>query len=331
MDVLAAGTLFGVRDKVVLVTGGARGIGLMVRHHSARARRSRLCGVSMPGARADARAADRAAQIASGFVANGARVYISSRSADACNAVAAKLTAAGPGSCHALPEDLSTLAACERLAARLAEREPALHGVLPRRRSHHARISAGVRLTQSGVPPTAAVLVNNSGIAWGEPLEKHSEKGFDRVYALNVKAIFFLTRALLPLLDKGSTPRDPSRVINIGSIAGLRPQAYPTFSYDLSKAAVHHLTRKLADEFATRPGGTSITVNAIAPGYVPSKMSAQLDAYTGDAAKVAASVPLRRLGEATDMVGASLFLASNAGAWITGIVLPVDGGFLAKL
>ncbi len=133
-------------------------------------------------------------------MANGARVYISSRSADACASVAAQLTAAGPGVCYALPEDLSSQAACERLASRLAEREPALH-----------------------------VLVNNSGIAWGEPLEKHSEKGLDRVFALNVKTIFFLTRALLPLLDKGSSAASPARVINVGSIAGIRPQKFPTF------------------------------------------------------------------------------------------------------
>jgi NAD(P)-dependent dehydrogenase (short-subunit alcohol dehydrogenase family) len=99
----------------------------------------------------------------------------------------------------------------------------------------------------------------------------------------------------------------------------------------MSKAAVHHLTKKLADELAQRPGKTSITVNAIAPGYVPSKMSAQLDAYTGEAAEVLARIPLRRLGNASDMAGAALFLASPAGAWITGVVLPVDGGFLAKL
>jgi NAD(P)-dependent dehydrogenase (short-subunit alcohol dehydrogenase family) len=100
------------------------------------------------------------------------------------------------------------------------------------------------------------VLVNNSGVAWGEPLEKHSEKGLDRVWALNFKAIFFLSRALLPLLDKGGSLDAPSRIINIGSIAGIRPQGFPTYGYDASKAAVHHLTRKLADELASRPGGS---------------------------------------------------------------------------
>ena len=286
MEALQTQNLFGVRDKVVLVTGGARGIGLMVRAHTGRTT-SR-----------DASERATSPQIASGFVANGARVYISSRKADACAAVAAQLTAAGPGTCVALPEDLSTLAACERLAARLGEREPALH-----------------------------CLVNNSGVAWGEPLATHSEKGLDRVYALNFKAIFFLSRALLPLLERGASLGLPSRIINIGSIAGIRPQSFPTYGYDSSKAAVHHLTLKLADEFATR----HITVNAVAPGYVPSAMSAQLDAYTGDGDEVVKKIPLGRMGAPGDMAGATLFLASPAGAWVTGVILPVDGGFLARL
>ena len=237
-------------------------------------------------------------QIASGFVANGARVYISSRKAEACEAAAAKLTAAGPGVCFALPEDLASQAACLRLAARLAEREDAVH-----------------------------VLVNNSGVAWGEPLATHSEKGLDRVYQLNFKALFFLSRALVPLLEKGAAPGNPARIINIGSIAGIKPQSFPTYGYDASKAAVHHLTKKLADELASR----GITVNAIAPGYVPSSMSAQLDAYTEPGNDVVSKIPLGRLGAPGDMAGASLFLASPAGAWVTGVILPVDGGFLARL
>ena len=153
------------------------------------------------------------------------------------------------------------------------------------------------------------------------------------MFALNFKALFFLTRALLPLLDKGSSAGSPARVINIGSIAGVRPQQAPTYGYDASKIAVHHLTKKLADELATRPGGGSITVNAIAPGYVPSRMSAQLGAYekSGDVSSITDRIPLRRMGAPGDMAGAALFLASPAGSWITGIVLPVDGGFLAKL
>jgi NAD(P)-dependent dehydrogenase (short-subunit alcohol dehydrogenase family) len=271
MKSLQAAHLFGVQGKKVLITGGGRGIGLM---------------------------------IARGFVANGAHVFISSRDAEACQTAATELTAAGPGSCVALPEDLSSVAACERLAARLSELAEALH-----------------------------VLVNNSGVAWGEPLERASEKGFDKVFALNVKALFFLTKALLPLLTAGSSAEDPARVINIGSIAGLQNQPFPTFFYDASKAAVHHLTRKLADELASKRGvGKRITVNAIAPGYVPSRMSAGLEQYTQPGAEdKLARIPLARLGNGADMAGAALFLASPAGSWITGIVLPVDGGYLAKL
>lgn len=271
MEDLQVGSLFGVRDKVVLVTGGATGIGLM---------------------------------IAAGFVANGARVYVASRSLERCDAAAKELDAAGPGRCFALSEDLSTESGCVNLAAQLRAREDRLH-----------------------------VLVNNSGTSWGAPLETHSEKGWDKVYALNVKGIFFLTRECLPLLDAGSAPDDPARVINIGSIAGIKPQVFPTFSYDVSKAAVHHLTRKLADELADRrgKGGHAVTVNAIAPGYVPSRMSAQLAEYEESKAIAESGIPLRRRGAAGDMAGAALYLASAAGAWVTGVTVPVDGGHLAKL
>ena len=176
------------------------------------------------------------------------------------------------------------------------------------------------------------VLVNNSGTSWGAPMETHSEKGWDKTYALNVKGVFFLTREVLPMLDKASTKTDPGRVINIGSIAGLRPQVFPTFSYDVSKAAVHHLTKKLADELSDRraSGGESITVNAVAPGYVPSRMSAQLEGYE-EAKAIAEGLPLRRKGGVGDMAGAALFFASAAGAWTTGVILRVDGGHLSKL
>lgn len=271
MKDLSVGELFGVEGKTVLVTGGARGIGLM---------------------------------IAAGFVANGARVYIASRSKDACEAAAKQLTAEGPGTCVALSEDLSTEAGCVNLAKMFRAREERLH-----------------------------VLVNNSGTSWGAPLEKHSERGWDKVYALNVKGIFFLTRELLPALDAGSTTTDPARVINIGSIAGERPQVFPTYAYDASKAAVHHITRKLADELADRrqKGGHAITVNAIAPGYVPSAMSDGLAMYKESEEIAKSGIPLRRKGAPQDMAGAALFLSSNAGAWITGTTVRVDGGFLAKL
>ena len=270
VSALAVDRLFGVDGKTVLVTGGARGIGLM---------------------------------IAAGFVANNATVYIASRDVQACETTAKKLTSLGPGKCYALAADLGSEAGCVALAKSLAEREPKLH-----------------------------VLVNNSGTSWGAPMETHSEKGWDKTYALNVKGVFFLTREMLPLLDAASTTNDPARVINIGSIAGLRPQVFPTFSYDVSKAAVHHLTLKLADELADRRknGGESITVNCVAPGYVPTRMSAQLEGYE-QSKTIEEGLPLRKKGGPSDMAGAALFFASNAGAWTTGVIVRVDGGHLSKL
>lgn len=173
------------------------------------------------------------------------------------------------------------------------------------------------------------VLVHNSGTSWGEAFETH--EGWAKTFELNVFGTFRLTRALLPNVIAASTPNDPGRIIIIGSIAGIQPQKYPTFSYDASKAALHHLARKLADEFASARK-LDITVNVVAPGYVPTKMSNQLSKY-GESQDdiVKSSVPLRRAGRPSDVAGACAFLASDAASWITGVVLPVDGGFLAKL
>jgi len=165
------------------------------------------------------------------------------------------------------------------------------------------------------------VLVNNSGVSWGEPLDKYQEKGWDKVMDVNVKGLFFLTKELLPLLEVTATSADPARIINIGSVAGLNPQPIPTYAYDTSKAAVHHLSRKLAGELASR----NITVNVIAPGAVPSKMSNQLLKYADEDALRAA---LGRWGSPEDMAGAAIYLSSNAGAWVTGGILKVDGGGL---
>ena len=262
--------LFDVSGKIVLVTGGARGIGLM---------------------------------IAEAFCRRGCTVIISSRKKEACAAAAARLSELhSSGRCIALPEDLSTDAGCRRLAAAVAEQVDRLH-----------------------------VLVNNSGTSWGQPMEEYAEKGWGRVMALNVVAPFQLTRALLPLLDAAAanSNNDPSRVINIGSISGLQHQPFPTYAYDTSKAAIHALTRKLAAELARRAESkAAITVNCVAPGYVPTDMSAQLATYA-DADDVQESIPLRRWGRADDMAGAVLYLSSKAGAWVTGAILPVDGGQLA--
>lgn len=189
---------------------------------------------------------------------------------------------------------------------------------------------AGVDKVKAVIGTTPVhVLVHNSGTSWGEAFETH--EGWAKTFELNVFGTFRLTRALLPNVVAASTPNDPGRIIIIGSIAGIQPQKYPTFSYDASKAALHHLARKMADEFASARKH-DITVNVVAPGYIPTKMSNQLSKY-GESQDdiVKSSVPLRRAGRPSDVAGACAFLASDAASWITGVVLPVDGGFLAKL
>ena len=227
--------------------------------------------------------------IARGFVEAGAKVYISSRKADVCEEVATELSKVGE--CIAIPADLSTEAECVRLAAELREREPQLQ-----------------------------ILVNNAGANWAAPLAEFGDAAWNRVLDLNVKGVFHLTRELVPALRDGARPGDPARVINIGSIDGIQVPEFETYSYSSSKAAVHHLTRTLAKRLA-REG---ITVNAIAPGPFESKMmAATLDAF-GDL--IRSQCPLGRIGEPDDMAGTAIFLASKAGAYLTGAVIPVDGG-----
>ncbi len=226
--------------------------------------------------------------IARGFVEAGATVFISSRKAEACNELAAELSKMG--SCTPLPADLSSEAECQRLANELATRIDHLD-----------------------------VLVNNAGATWGAPMDDYDEKAFERVFALNVKGVFHLTKFLRPLLEAAGSSDSPARVINIGSIDGLKVPMLETYAYSASKAAVHQLTRHLAKQLAP-----VITVNAIAPGPFESKMMhATLEAF-GDA--IAASAPMKRIGRPSDMAGAAIFLASPAASYITGVILPVDGG-----
>jgi NAD(P)-dependent dehydrogenase (short-subunit alcohol dehydrogenase family) len=228
--------------------------------------------------------------IAAGFVAAGAKVYIASRKKEVCDEVAAELSSGG-GECISLPADLSSEEACRRLAEEVEKAE-------------------GGRLD---------ILVNNAGATWGAPLSEHDEKSFERVLALNVKALFHLTKFAAPLLQAAGTPEEPARVINIGSIDGLKVPSLETYSYSASKAACHHLTRHLAKALAP-----SVTVNAIAPGPFQSKMmAATLEAF-GD--EIAAAAPLRRIGRPDDMAGTAIFLSSRAGSYLTGAVIPVDGG-----
>ena len=227
--------------------------------------------------------------IAQGFVANGVRTYISARKADACHATAGILSQRGE--CIAIPADLSSAEGIATLVEELRAREDKLD-----------------------------ILVNNAGATWGEDIDAFPESGWDKVMDINVKSPFFLTRSLLPMLQAAATPDDPSRVIMVGSIDGLNVNRLPTFSYGPSKAAVHHLARTLAAHLADR----HITVNAVAPGLFPSKMTAGIMQNMGD--QIIAGTPLKRAGRPADIAGVTIYLCSKAGSFVTGAVIPVDGG-----
>ncbi|SEH65899.1 NAD(P)-dependent dehydrogenase, short-chain alcohol dehydrogenase family [Mycolicibacterium rutilum] len=229
------------------------------------------------------------AMMARGLLQAGARVVISSRKPDGCAQAEEQLSKYGD--VRAVPADLSRHDECLRLAEDLTAGGEPLH-----------------------------ILVNNAGATWGEPLESFPDSAWDKVLDLNVKAPFWMVQALLPALRAAGTADDPARIINVGSIDGLRAPQLPTYSYSSSKAAVHHLTRVLAREL----GPQHITVNAVAPGPFQSKMmAATLDAY-GE--QIAAAAPLRRIGRDDDMAGIAVYLASRAGSYLTGAVIPVDGG-----
>ena len=255
-------SLFSVDGKVAVVTGGSRGIGLM---------------------------------IAEGLVRAGAEVVISSRKADVCDEVAAQLSEVG--SCESMPADLSTPDGVDALAAAVAARHDAVH-----------------------------LLVNNAGATWGAPMDDYPDEAWDKVHATNVKAPFRLTAKLLPQLRAAATEDDPARVINIGSVYGIRVPDTENYAYAASKAAVHMVTRQMAHRLVR----DHINVNAIAPGPFRSKMMAfVLDAEGGEEL-VASSVPMGRIGRPEDVVGATLFLASRAGSYLTGAVIPVDGGISTR-
>ena len=227
--------------------------------------------------------------IAEGYVRAGARVYITARKAEACEQTAVELSEYGE--CVAIPGDLSTEEGCNAFAAAVTGREPRLD-----------------------------ILVNNAGATWGAPLAEYPDAAWDKVLGVNVKGVFHLTRALVPQLRAAASADAPARVINVGSIDGIQVPMLETFAYSASKAAVHQLTRHLAKRLAPE----HITVNAIAPGPFPSKMmAATLDAFSED---IIANCPLGRIGESSDMAGVAIYLASRAASYVTGAIIPVDGG-----
>jgi NAD(P)-dependent dehydrogenase (short-subunit alcohol dehydrogenase family) len=248
--------LFSLKGRVALVTGGSRGIGKM---------------------------------IAKGFVAYGARVYISSRKADVCEQTAKELSKDG-GTCIPLPVDAASNEGIQALAAAFARHESKLD-----------------------------ILVNNAGAAWLAQFDAFPEKGWDKVVDLNLKTPFFLTQALAGPLRAAATAARPAKVINIASIDGVSVNPQETYSYAASKAGLIHLTRRMALRLAE----DNIVMSAIAPGAFASDMNTVARDHADEVSK---RIPLRRIGTEEDMAGAAIFLASRAGDYVVGSTLIVDGG-----
>jgi NAD(P)-dependent dehydrogenase (short-subunit alcohol dehydrogenase family) len=229
--------------------------------------------------------------IAAGFLAHGAaRVYITARKAGPCEATAKELTAAYGGECIALPIDISTNAGVDMLANEIRKREPRLD-----------------------------ILVNNAGAAWGADFDEFPESGWDKVMDLNVKSLFFLTKALAKPLRAAANAERPATVINIASIDGIFVNPTETYSYAASKAAVIHLTRRMATKLIKE----HINVTAIAPGAFASDMNRAARDH-GEA--LAKRIPAQRIGTDEDMAGIAIYLASRAGDYVVGNTIAVDGG-----
>ena len=260
--------LFSIEGKIALVTGGSRGIGEM---------------------------------IAAGFLASGAKVYISSRKADACEATARRLVEEYGGECVSLPADVSRLDGIAELVSAVAKRESQLD-----------------------------ILVNNAGATWGAPIDDFPEAGWDKVMDTNVKGMFFLTQKLLPLLRKSATHDDPARVINVGSVDGIKTPLFDNFSYGPAKAAVHHLTRVLAAHLIKE----NIMVNGIAPGPFPTWMLSAGVGFGGEVEGqdwdlVGSRNPRGRVGTMEDIAGVAIFLSSRASGFTVGDIITCDGGAVA--
>lgn len=227
--------------------------------------------------------------ITQGLVEAGATVVITSRKVDNLQATAQRLGDA----CIPVQADLATTEGAAALAAAVAEHTDRVH-----------------------------ILVNNAGASWGQPIDDYTRAGFDRVLDLNITGVFQTSQALLPLLRAAATADDPARIITIGSVDGLRVPLWETYAYSASKAGVHHMSVHMAKRLTPE----HITVNVIAPGFFPSDMTAFAIEGDDDGAELRAGIPRGRFGNADDITGAVVFLASRAGAYVTGAVLPVDGG-----
>ncbi|KAF2852662.1 3-oxoacyl-reductase [Plenodomus tracheiphilus IPT5] len=270
-DDLRVSSLFNFSNHVVLISGGATGLGEMA---------------------------------AQAFVQNGARVFIASRKESELASTTARLNAVGPGTCEYIIADLKDKAGCVKLCDEVKKRTD--------------------RLT---------VLVNNTGASWGDDYYNFPEHAWDKLYALNVKSIFYMTVGLEPLLLKGATSEDPSRVINIASMAGIQttdvttgeggglsPPGHGTYSYGPAKAACIHLTKMTASKLATQ----NIMCNVICPGVFPSRMTSfGLEKY---ADSLVAGQPTGRVGKPSDFGGLVLFLSSKGSAHMTGNAIEIDGG-----
>lgn len=259
--------LYSVKGKTVLVTGGSRGIGEM---------------------------------ISAGFLNGGAKVYISSRKADACAEAVERLKAYGTD-VEAIPADLSNMDGINHLVSELEKRESKLD-----------------------------VLINNAGAAWGADLDEFPEIGWDKVMDVNVKGVFFTTQKCLPLLRKSASAASPARVINIGSIDGIRTPEMPSYSYSPSKAAVHHMTRVLGAQLIKE----HIVMNAIAPGPYPTWMLSTGVGFGGETENadwdsVGERNPSGRVGSPADIAGLAMFLSSKAGSYVVGQTIASDGGIVA--
>jgi NAD(P)-dependent dehydrogenase (short-subunit alcohol dehydrogenase family) len=262
--------LFNVKDKVALITGGSRGLGLMM---------------------------------AEALVTNGAHVIITSRDAETCEKAEKHLNSLSTrheftGTAVSIPADISKENGCIDVVKKIEELAKNDH-----------RFQQGLH-----------ILINNAGATWGAPLAQYPDKAWDKVLELNVKSVFNMTKHALPLLKKAATKQEPASVINLGSISGLLVPNLEIYAYTTSKAAVHHLTKHLADRLAR----DHIRVNCVAPGFIPTKMSkGTLDAV---GQRILDGTPLKRFGNEQDIAGVTLFLSSKASSWMTGAVMPLDGG-----